>query len=299
MLVAAGTDLGHHRARYFELGRAYLEVSEPSAALQVFEALAMHGDLEGPVSNNRGVALMELARFDEAVAAFRHAVSVHPEGTVERFNLALALWLSGRGEAAVTELTRASERAPVDAALHWVLAEASAETAPGDSERARATAALLAPDADPATFATARAVSHETRAAVPREAPVDASIGLELDALLQVWTLREGGDAEAALGELRRALYHSPAAMSLRRELVDVLQHLGRLDDAARELQMMIWTAPSARTHVELARVYQRLGRPADALDEVEKALQLEPAHDDAHRLRDELAALAGAGCLG
>ena len=77
--------------------------------------------------------------------------------------------------------------------------------------------------------------------------------------------------------------------MEVRRELAELLRESGELDEAVRELSMLLWTEASVETHIELARVYMELREPVKAFDEVEKALSLEPDHVEAQRLREEL----------
>lgn len=60
------------------------------ALIEIDEAIAL-GPKYGDLHNFRGVALCELARVDEGIAAFREAVARSPEHTVAKLNLAFAL----------------------------------------------------------------------------------------------------------------------------------------------------------------------------------------------------------------
>ena len=113
--------------------------------------------------------------------------------------------------------------------------------------------------------------------------------GFFLVELLDARALRERGRVDDAIQLLQKSLYREPGAMEVRRELVDLLRESGELDQAVRELSMLLWTEASVETHMELARVYMELEDPVKAFDEVEKALSLEPNHHEARRLRAEL----------
>ena len=160
---------------------------------------------------------------------------------------------------------------------------------------------LLSPhlaEVDPAicgaivTELLARIKDKPTMFRVPLEAHAEPEEDLVvLAALFDVQALRERGRLEEAIRLLQRSLHRDPGVVDLRRELVELLRETGELDDAARELAMLVWMQPTADTHLELARIYLELEDPSKALTEAlpEKALALEPEHREAKRLRAEL----------
>ncbi|GMR22582.1 MAG: hypothetical protein BMS9Abin37_0941 [Acidobacteriota bacterium] len=292
VLVAASDEGARDRKAYFDLGMAYLAVDEWESALRVFGGLSSVDGLESASYNNQGVALMRLERFLPAIEAFQLAVGANETNATYHFNFGWSLWRSGKGAPALEQFEKASALMPWDGEVHLLLsAAASSQARTGEAEVARATALLLAPDlsdVDPAVV---------TGWARPVEAPgpprkVDIAEGEDVVALVELLDARalgERGRVDDAIQLLQKSLYREPGAMDLRRELVDLLLEAGQLDVAVRELSMLLWTEPSVETHIELARVYMELEDPLKAFDEIEKALSLEPNHDEARRLREAL----------
>lgn len=105
------------------------------------------------------------------------------------------------------------------------------------------------------------------------------------------YALAENGrELEKALRLIRRAIaiksnigaYHDTHGW--------VLYKLGRYEEALRELRIAVETAPdTADLRYHLAAVYAKLGQHDNALVELEKALALQPGHENALKLRKEL----------
>jgi len=295
VLVAAGDEGARDRKAYFDLGLAYLAVDEWESALQVFSSLSSVDGLTSASYNNQGVALMGLDRFLPAIEAFQLAVDTDDTdgaNAMYHFNSGWSLWRSGKGALALEQFEKASALMPWDGEVHLLLSAAAASQAQtGEAAVARATALLLAPDlsnVDPAVVTGWARPAEAT--GPPRE--VDIAEGEDVVALVELLDARslvELGRVHDAIQLLRKSLYREPGAMDLRRELVDFLLEAGELDVAVRELSMLLWTEASVETHIELARVYMELEDPVKAFDEIEKALSLEPNHDEARRLREAL----------
>ena len=296
VLVAAGDEGARDRKAYFDLGMAYLGVEQWESALQVFASLSSVDGLESASYNNQGVALMRLERFLPATEAFHLAVDA-PETNASNaatyhFNLGWSLWRSGKGALALEQFEEASALMPWDGEVHLLLfAAASSQAETHEAEVARATALTLAPDLADVDPAVVTGWARPAEALTPpRE--VDIAEGEDVVALVELLdarALRERGRVDDAIQLLQKSLYREPGAMEVRRELVDLLRESGELDQAVRELSMLLWTEASVETHMELAQVYMELEDPVKALDEVEKALSLEPNHHEARRLRAEL----------
>ncbi len=292
VLVAAGDEGARDRKAYFDLGMAYLGVESWESALQVFASLSSVDGLESASYNNQGVALMRLERFLPATEAFQLAVKNADESNATyHFNLGWSLWRSGKGALALEQFEEASALMPWDGEVHLLLfAAASSQAETHEAEVARATALTLAPDLADVDPAVVTGWARPAEALTPRE--VDIAEGEDVVALVELLdarALRERGRVDDAIQLLQKSLYREPGAMEVRRELVDLLRESGELDQAVRELSMLLWTEASVETHMELARVYMELEDPVKAFDEVEKALSLEPNHHEARRLRAEL----------
>ncbi len=292
VLLGAGDDIARHRSAYYDLGLAYLAVDQPESAFQVFGGLTSVEGLEAASYNNQGVALMRLERFLPAVDAFEHAVAADVSLGTYYFNLGWSLWRSGKGASALEQLERASELMPWDGEAHLLLSAAALSQArPDEAKRARATALILAPHLEDIDAATVTGWARTMENAERRPA-VDIEEGEDVVALVELLdarALRHLGRLDEAIQLLQKSLYREPGATEFRHELVELHREVGDLDLAARELSMLLWTEPSAATHLELAEVYLELKDPVKAAEEVEKALILEPGHQEAQRLQEEL----------
>jgi tetratricopeptide (TPR) repeat protein/TolB-like protein len=294
---ARGRGLLYQRA-YFDLGLAYLGLSEPRLAFEVFRNLAESEEADALSHNNLGVALMRLDRISEAIEAFERARELGTEEKTYLFNLAWAQWRAGKGALAFELFDELAASDPIDAETHFMLAAAAVSQArPDVAERSRATALVLAPyleGVDP------RTVSNWERplGAVERGSDLSslsASIEIEEDVfglmeLLDARVLRARGRTEEAIQLLQRSLYRDPNDTGSRRELADIYRERGELQEALSELSILVWTEPSAEAHVRLARVYLQMQEPGKAVEEVEKALELDPEHPGARGLRSEIA---------
>lgn len=292
VLVAAGDDVTRHHKAYFDLGMAYLELEQWESALKVFGTLTSVDGLTGASYNNQGVALMRLVRLLPAIEAFERAVDADDANATYHFNLGWSLWRSGKGARALSQFEKASALMPWDGQAHLLWSAAASSQAQTDvAELARGSALILAPelaDIDPAV------VSGWAR-------PADASVSVvhiditegedvvALVELLDARALHERGRVDDAIQLLQKSLYREPGAVELRRELVELLRETGDLDQAVRELSMLLWTEPSVEAHMALARVYMELREPGKAFDEVEKALSMEPGHAEARKLLEQL----------
>ena len=79
----------------FGLGRALLDLSDYSAALDALDAAAALGEGSGELHARRGETLIRLQRYPEAVAAYRQALRTNVENVTWRLNLGIALAASG------------------------------------------------------------------------------------------------------------------------------------------------------------------------------------------------------------
>ena len=294
---ARGRGLLYQRA-YFDLGLAYLGASEPRLAFEVFRNLAETEESKAASYNNLGVSLMRLDRIPEAIEAFERARELGAEEKTHLFNLAWAQWRAGKGALAFELFEKLASSNPIDAEAHFLLAAAAVSQArPEVAERSRATALVLAPHLE---GVDARTISNWERPLGAVEVGSDlsslsASIEIEEDVfglmeLLDARELRARGRTEEAIQLLQRSLYHDPGDTGSRRELADIYRERGELQEALSELSILLWTEPSAEAHVRRARVYLQMQEPGKAVEEVEKALELDPEHPGARELRSEIA---------
>ncbi|HXV64901.1 MAG TPA: FlgO family outer membrane protein [Vicinamibacteria bacterium] len=290
---ARGTD-ELYRAAYFDLGLAYLEVDEVEAALLVFQSLA-ETESRAATFNNLGTALMRASRFDEATAAFQKACGLAGDVAISGFNLGWSNWRSGKGAEALEQMSEVVARRPFDAEA-WLVHSAAAisQALPEEAKRSRVTAEILAPhlvDVDPATVVGWERTLERNGPSSPGGPPPVFDQGLEsMAALLDARTLRSRDRFEEAIQLLQKNLYVDPSAGGLRRELAELHHEAGDLDSAASELSILVWAEPSVDAHIDLARLYLQMGEPKRALEQLDRALEIDPEGPDAHRLRDAIA---------
>jgi tetratricopeptide (TPR) repeat protein len=296
LAAARGQGRLYQRA-YFDLGLAYLAASEPRLAFEVFHNLAESEDAPSASHNNLGVALVRLDRIPEAVEAFDRARELGADSKTCRFNAGWAQWRAGKGALAFELFEKLAAENPIDPEAHFLLAAAAVSQAkPEVAERSRATALVLAPYLDGVDAAT---VTNWERplGAVEGSSPlasIDGPVEIEEDVfelmeLLDARELRNRGRTEEAIQLLQRSLYRDPSDTGSRRELADIYREKGELQEALSELSILLWTEPSAETHVRLARVYLQMQETGKAVEEVEKALALDPEHPGARGLRSEI----------
>jgi tetratricopeptide (TPR) repeat protein len=240
---------------------------------------------------------MRLDRIPEAIQAFERARELDADQKTSLFNLAWAQWRAGKGAIAFDLFEKIASQDPIDAEAHFVLAEAAVSQArPEVAERSRATALVLAPHLESVDV---RTVSDWERTLdgidTGRVSLLDAPVEIEEDVfglaeLLDARELRARGRNDEAVQVLQRSLYRDPNDTGSRRELADVYRERGELEEALSELSILLWTEPSAETHLRLAQVYLQMQDPGKAVEEVEKALLLDPDHPGARGLRSEIA---------
>jgi len=106
-LAAPNKFEGHYRAALALLKSEQFE----KALVELDEAIAL-GPKYGDLHNFRGVALCELARVDEGIAAFRKSVALNPDHSVARLNLAFAHLRAGQFKDAEHTLEEVLEQDP-------------------------------------------------------------------------------------------------------------------------------------------------------------------------------------------
>jgi tetratricopeptide (TPR) repeat protein/TolB-like protein len=296
VLAAAKGEGPLYERAYFDLGVAYLAAHEPKMGFEVFRNLSERSKIPAAY-NNLGVALMGLQRFVEATEAFEEARRLGGETQTFLFNLGWSYWRAGKGASAFALFQKLAELDPVDAEGLWLLsASAVAQARPDLSEGSRGSALVLSPGLEHVDAATVEGwerlvastddVSDLTWPTASFDMEEDV---VEIGELLDARDLHAQGRAAEAIQLLQRTLYRDPGASDCRRELAALYRDSGDLAQAASELEMLLWSEPSADTHVDLARVYLAMADPTRALEQLEKALALEPDHPGARGLRSEI----------
>jgi Tfp pilus assembly protein PilF len=92
-----------------------------------------------------------------------------------------------------------------------------------------------------------------------------------------------------ALAELRKAVYLSPYEAQAHLLIGRIHLRGGRPADAVDAFKISIWSEDHAPAHVYLAEAYLKIGDPANARAEVQRALVLDPSSANAKRLLSEI----------
>ena len=193
-----------------------------------------------------GTSLVRSGRLDEAIAAFREALSIEPAYADAYYNLGLSLLENQKPREAVDALEAAVSLSPEDALAQRALGIALRQTG----------------DLDEAAGALRRAVA------------LDSGDVLSLRHLGRL--LRERGELEEAAVAIRSAISLKPEDPLLRQELGFTLRAAGRLEEAVSALESAVDLDSSlALAHYTLGVTLHEMGRRGDAERELAEAKRL------------------------
>ena len=233
----------------------------------------------------------------EAVA--RSWLQKDPRNLTPLFNLASSLSLQGKYQDAVAEFRHALTLYPNDESILNSLGVALQNA--GDARQAQETfqqAIAAHPDACDARFNLARLNLEANQASdaeqqyrlmlqqCPPSADIESGLGLSLSM---------EGNNEAAAAELHKALQIDPQDLT-------ALYNLGRLaikDNQIAEAVGFLETAAAAHpddtdTHAVLAYAYTQSGRLSDAVDQLRDAIKISPDNAELHSILSQTLANAG-----
>jgi len=277
-------------------GQGPAAIAEFSEAIRLKPSYAQaHDNLANELAKIPG-------RLPEALAHYAQAVRLDPGFAEARNNFGLALARTPGEELAAVEQFEAALRInPGLAPAHYNLALVLAQL-PGRLPEALEhyqQAVELDPD-----FAAARVSLAMELAKLPGRLPeavaqYEAALRIDPDDAdtennLAVALAKLPGRADEALGHFERALRLSPNDADLHFNLANQLvQDPARLPAAIMQYEAALRLRPDfPAAHVRLALAYGRSGRLDDAIAQLERALQLDPADAAARELLGQLRAL-------
>jgi Flp pilus assembly protein TadD len=280
------------RAARFAQARALLEIGRYQEAAELYRAMADAAPSVG-VLNNRALALLRAgSREPRASELLRQALELDPAADDVAFNRGWALLLEGDADAAASQFRALQEREPLDSrvrvALAWALRRAG-RAAEADEQwksvevLAPSWTALATPDL---TRRFERILPAERAAVLPRAALTPAELVARL--LSRAERLLASGDYDGALRELSQAAFLDPHVPRVHVLLARAHRARGDKEKAVNELKMVLWASDDAALRLELASLLKDLGRDAEARDEAEKVLKIDPANAAARRLLEE-----------
>jgi tetratricopeptide (TPR) repeat protein len=310
--IAAGSSL-HRRAR-FSAGISLLELKRYGEAFDAFKRLLEAGSslpaaANAAVLNNLGVVQIRRGTTPHsgtAVYYLTKAANGDPDPDY-LFNLGYAYVVDGNHQGALYWLREALRRDPTDADAHFVLAAALQATGGGvEAARERDIARQLSARYEtldrqgstekvpvPAALERVRLELQESRALRADQVIVTSAqreqrelVAFQLDRGRRLFEKEQDREAMA---ELKRAVYLSPYEAQAHLLIGRIHLRGGRPGDAVEALKISIWSEDTAPARVALAEAYLKLGKPAAAKTEAERALALDPTSADAKRLLAEI----------
>lgn len=211
--------------------------------------------------------MAQAGRHEEAIATFRHALTLEPDNPHALNDLGCELVLAGRPREALVPLERSLTIKPEHADTHHNLGHALRDLG-------RSGAAL----------------AHYRRAIEldPKFVRALNSLGVEL---------AEAGQAAEALELFERAHRLDPRDAATRDNLGNALRSLGRFEAAiARHREALAIDPDYPAAHANLGRTLLATGQPREALPHFERALQLQPALVRVHASYASALATVGRG---
>jgi tetratricopeptide (TPR) repeat protein len=258
-----------------------------------------------PVHVRMGDALSTRGRYDEAAQAFRDAIAIAPDAAAAHRGLGQVLLALGEVDGAIEHLERAVKLLSVDRSAHAALAQAYLRAGrTEDAERTVQRSTVLQPVhsmEDPVynelvlerSMSSSR-VYGRAMGLLRRGEYAPAVADLEIvravrpdDASLHYWlgvAHRGLGDRAQALTAFTRSVELDGNLLRARLELARLLAENGQLEEAAEQGEQALRLAP--RDPVARAGLaYAQMGRPDDAVRELELAVRISPGHPAADTL--------------
>jgi tetratricopeptide (TPR) repeat protein len=293
----------HSRAARYLAARSLIELKRYDDAFNTLKALQSESP-SAEVLNALGVVQLRRGSTPQtgrAVYYFSQASQADPTDADYFFNLGYGYWIDGDPPAAMYWLREAVRLNAADAEAHLVLAAALQRTgAAVEAARERELAERL----------LGRAVSAGADAVPRRLERLKESLGpsgrRRLDRVIAAAGERDRQDLAAfhldaarraidrdadreAEQELRRALYLSPYLAEAHLLLGRLHLRHGRTADAIQVLKVALWSEETVEGRLALAEAYLAARHFTAARAEVDRALKLDPASEEARSLRAKI----------
>jgi superkiller protein 3 len=242
---------------------------------------------------------MRRGQFGEAIPKWREAMQGDPADGDAHFNLGYALTKSGDPHGALAEYRKSCDLSPDNPALFANFALALVQDGQPDEailnyRKSLELAANPSVEADLGTVLsekgqTAEGLEHLEKAVAMN--PESADAHNKLAAVL----LKTGQSAEAT-AHLEKAVELAPDSVEYRFSLAYALGQAGRLADALPQLQKAVDLSGGRdwQCYDMLGAVYNKMGRPEDAIQAGRRALDLAAADHNEDLVRTLRAKLAG-----
>ncbi len=268
-----------------------------------------------------GNRMLQQRNWTVAADEFATAVKLNPTSAEAQIGLGIALYGSGRHEAALSAFQRAVTMNPAVPQAHYDVAVALRDV--GELEKAIAEAnraVQLKPDYDDARLVLGLLLQQkgDTDAALaqyravvkrrPRNPEAHNWLGvayMQKNQLSQAanefrealkWkpdfpraynnlgsTLAQAGSLDDAIGAFESGLRFAPQDVQLQLNLGTALRTKGNSDAAVRQFELVLKTSPGdPEVHYQLGQTFRQTGNLDSAIREFETALALNPEYQDA-----------------
>gem|GEM_PF-1434167 len=204
--------------------------------------------------SDRGIALANEGKLDDAVKEFREALRIRPDYAEARYNLGVVYSNHGRLEEAISEYQQALKINPDYAEAHYGLGVAY-----GTQRK----------------LEEAIAEYQQALKINPDYAEAHCNLGV---------IYRTHGDLEGAVSAYQQALRINPDYAEAHCNLGVAYTSQGKLEDAAGEFEEALRVNPDlAYAHNNLGGVYYEQRRLVEAISEYRDALRIDPRYAHAH----------------
>ncbi len=229
--------------------------------------LAAAQDESGQEALNRAVELHQSGHYAEAITAYQSFLKAHPDAGPVRSNLGAALAHEGRYSEAIQQYTLALEAAPSNSGIRLN----------------RGLAYYKSAELEPAV-----ADFQNVYAAIPAADPQKRRVSL----LLAECYLRQGKD-QAVIELLDPIADTEPNDLTLAYLLGTALLHQGQEQRGALMIQRILRNGDTAEAHMLMAYTRMKANDKKAAMEEVDRAIALNPQLPEAYSLRGRLAFIA------
>jgi Flp pilus assembly protein TadD len=249
---------------------------------------------------NEALELMKRHQFAEAIPEWRKALEGDPADGEAHFNLGYALSQTGDSREALAEYRKGCDLKPDDPAAFANFALALAQDGQTDEAILNYRKSLALNAANPAVEAdlgtvlsqkgqTAEALEHLEKAVAMNPESADAHNKLAS-------VLAKTGQTAEAIAHLEKAVALAPDSVEFRFSLAYVLGQAERFDEAIPQLQKAVDLSGGQdwQCYDMLGAIYNKMGRPEDAVQAGRRALDLAVAGHNEDLVRTLRAKLAG-----
>lgn len=270
-------------------GRSWTRIPDWKDDFALYSSAARVSPRCARIRYNLGNGYLKAARYGDAEENYRAALRIYPEFQDARVNLGMVLLQERRPREALALLENAARQDPGNADIAVNLG--TAYRALGDDPRAE-TAFRRALELDPRS---ARAWNNlgsiELQRGNSEAAVADLARAVEIDPGMAVFRINLADALNAvsrrreAAEQFREAYRRDPDLPDSHRGLGEVALERGDLEAAEREFRLAAGARePSARAANFLGYVLALKGLPAEAAEQYEKAIAIDPRLADAHR---------------